>query len=230
MKTKMVPVFLSVFLLSVMMFSVARAKSVGTVSANANVDVEARIQGNATSTDAKATVRGNATSTVEKNNNATSTNVRNGNATSTNAKANGQLTALEHRSAVASFVKSLLSVADRDGGIGAQVRVVAQSQNDSASTTENAIRKVENRSKLQTFIFGSDYKSLGQLRSEMVTTQNNINQLNNLIAKAANDADKAELEAQIKVLKDSQVKVEAFIKARESSFSLLGWLVKPFVK
>lgn len=172
-----------------------------------------------------AQAKGNATSTANRNDNATSTNEKNKNATST-----GQLTALEHRSNVASFVKSLLAVANREGGIGAQVRVVAQSQNNSASTTENAIRKVENRSRFQTFLFGSDYKSLGKLRSEMVTTQNNIDQLNNLITRAESDADKAELLAQVKVLEDSQVRVDAFVKAHESSFSLFGWLVKPFVK
>lgn len=206
MKTKIVPVFLAVFLLSAMVFSVAEAE-------------------NATSTAAKAAERGNATSTAARNDNATSTNEKNKNATST-----GQLNAAEHRSIVASFVKSLLSVANREGGIGAQVRVVAQSQNDSASTSAEAITKVENRSALKTFLIGSDYKNLGQLRSEMVTTQNNIDQLNNLMANATSDADKAELAAQIKVLEDSQVKVEAFVKTHESSFSLFGWLIKPFVK
>jgi flagellin-like hook-associated protein FlgL len=154
------------------------------------------------------------------------------NATSTNAKADGQITAEEHRSTVASFVKSLQDVADIEGesGIGDQVRVVAQAQNDSASTSAEAITKVKNRSKWQTFLFGSDYKNLGKLRSEMVTTQNNIDQLNNLITKAKYNMDKAELTNQIKVLENTKTEIEAFIKTKESSFSLLGWLVKPFVK
>jgi hypothetical protein len=131
-----------------------------------------------------------------------------------------------HRSAVATFVKSLLKVADREGGIGEQVRVIARSQNDSASTSEKAVLKVENRGKLRTFFFGSDYKSLGELRKEMVKTQNDIAKLKELLSKATNDSDKAELSAQIKVLEDFQVKIDAFVQARENQFSLFGWLFK----
>lgn len=194
-------------MLSAVMVSVALAES----------------KGNTTNTEA-ITIRVNATSTAVRNDNATGTNAKNDNATSTN----GQLTAQEHRSAVASFVKSLLDVADREGGIGPQVRVVAQAQNDSASTTEAAIAKVESRSPLTTILFGSDYKSLGQLRSEMVTTQNNVDQLNKLMAKATNDADKTELATQIKALEDSQAKVSAFVDLHENSFSLFGWFTKWF--
>jgi len=172
---------------------------------------------------------------AEGKSNATSTSAKEAvreNATSTEAKTKGQVVAEEHRSTVATFVKSLLSVANIEGsdGIGPQVRVVAQAQNDSASTTADVVIKIENRSALKTFFIGSDYKNLGQLRSEVVTTQNNIDQLNNLITKAKYNMDKTELTAQIKTLEDSQAKIKSFIKDHESSFSLFGWFVKLFAK
>ena len=47
-------------------------------------------------------------------------------------------TASNHRSVVSTFVHSLLDVAGREGGIGQQVRIIAQQQNDSLEeTTEN---------------------------------------------------------------------------------------------
>jgi hypothetical protein len=131
---------------------------------------------------------------------------------------------------VATFVQNLLDVANREGGIGAQVRVIAQEQNDSASTSARAITNVENKGKFSTFFFGSDYTSLGQLRSEMVTTQNNIDQLKNLLSKVTSDANKAELSAQITVLENSQVQTDAFVKAHENSFSLFGWFARWFAK
>jgi uncharacterized protein YpmS len=145
-----------------------------------------------------------------------------------NQKQQGQINAEQHRSAVANFVQSLLEVADREGGIGQQVRVIAQQQNQSASTTIQAMEKVQTRSKIKTFFFGSDYKNLGTLRSEMVQTRNRLEQLNRLMENVQNEGDKTELQNQIQTLEQEQIKIESFIKAEEGKFSLFGWLVKLF--
>ncbi|MCC7004728.1 hypothetical protein IT397_02310 [Candidatus Nomurabacteria bacterium] len=136
----------------------------------------------------------------------------------------------EHRSVVANFVKSLLNVADREGGIGKEVREVARAQNDSATTTAEAMRKVDNRGALRTFLFGADYKNLGVIRSELATASSSVEKLQNLLSRTVSASDKAEIEAQIKVLKDEQAKVEAYVNSRESVFSLFGWFNKLFSK
>lgn len=145
-----------------------------------------------------------------------------------NQKQQGQINAEQHRSAVANFVQSLLQVADREGGIGQQVRVIAQQQNQSASTTIQAMEKVQTRSKIKTFFFGSDYKNLGTLRSEMVQTRNRLEQLNRLMENVQDEGGKIELQNQIQTLEQEQIKIESFIKAEEGKFSLFGWLVKLF--
>ncbi len=142
----------------------------------------------------------------------------------------GQLNAETHRSEVANFVQSLLQVADREGGIGEQVRVIAQQQNDSEAATTQAIEKVQTRSKIKTFLIGSDYKNLGALRSEMVKTRNRIEQLNRLMENIQNEGDKTELQNQIQTLEQEQTNIENFIKAQEGKFSLFGWLLKLFNK
>jgi len=140
----------------------------------------------------------------------------------------GQVNAAEHRSTVANFVQTLLkAVSSTEGGIGQQVRVIAQQQNDSDTTTTKAIETIQSRSKIKTFLIGSDYKNLGALRSEMVQTRNRIDQLNRLIQNAT---DTAEIQAQIQTLEQEQIKIENFIKAQEGKFSLFGWLVKTFNK
>jgi len=145
-------------------------------------------------------------------------------------KVKNEINAEEHRSAVANFVQSLLQVADREGGIGEQVRVIAQQQNDSKNTTTQAIEKVEKRNKIKTFLFGSDYKNLGALRSEVVHTRNRLEQLNRLLEDATDEANKTELQNQIQTLEQEQTKIENFIEAQEGKFSLFGWLLKMFNK
>ena len=140
----------------------------------------------------------------------------------------GQITAQTHRSVVANFVQSLLAVADREGGIGQQVKAIAQQQNDTKDTVTNEITAVESRSKVKTFFLGSDYKNLGDLRSQMVQTRNQIDQLKRLADKADNDQDKADLQTQIQILEQEQTKVDGFITQNENQFSLFGWAVKLF--
>lgn len=141
-----------------------------------------------------------------------------------------QINAQTHRSAVASFVQNLLRVADKETGIGEQVRTIAQQQNQSASTTVQAMEKVQTRGKIKTFFLGSDYKNLGTLRSETVQTRNRLEQLNTLKESVQSEGDKTELQNQIQALEQEQVKIENFIKSQESKFSLFGWLVKMFGK
>ncbi|MFH1346860.1 MAG: hypothetical protein ABIH10_01270 [Spirochaetota bacterium] len=141
-----------------------------------------------------------------------------------------QINVEEHRSAVSNFVQSLLSVADGNEGIGQQVMVIAQQQNQSASTTIQAMEKVQTRSKIKTFFLGSDYKNLGTLRSEMVQTDNRLEQLNELVENTQNEGDKTELQNQIQTLEQEQEKIESFVKTNETKFSLFGWFTKLFIK
>ncbi len=143
-------------------------------------------------------------------------------------KQTGQANAESHRSAVANFVQTLLKTAESsEPGIGKQVRIIAQEQNDANTTTEEALKKIQTRNKIKTFLIGTDYKNLGALRSEMVQTRNRLEKLNKVITKATTTP---EIQTQIKNLEQEQTKIESFIKSQESKFSLFGWLVKLFRK
>ena len=138
---------------------------------------------------------------------------------------NGEL----HRSVVANFVQSLLRVASRqEGGIGEQVRVVAQEQNQNREKTADQIESIEKRNKIKTFLIGTNYKNVGALRSEMVRTRNRLEKLNRLMEQTTNAADKTELQNQIQTLEQEQAKIETLLKKAEGKFSLFGWLVKLF--
>jgi len=142
-----------------------------------------------------------------------------------------QVNGAEHRSAVATFVQTLLNVADREqGGIGEQVRVVAQQQNESKEEVADAIDKIQNRNKVKTFLIGTDYKNIGYVRSEMVQTRNQIGQLERLLDKTTSEENKTALQEQIQALEQERQEIEGFLKTNESKFSLFGWFVKLFIK
>ncbi len=232
MKTNKILAIGSLFLLSAATFSVVSAESSNTVSLR-NGDIKSQTDGKGTSTEAKRINNNNATGTFEKNDNSTSTKEREDNATNTEnngANDENELNADSHRSDVALFVHSLLDIANREGGIGNQVRLIAQSQNDSATTTASAMDKVEEQSSLRTFFFGSDYKNLGVIRSELATTTANIEKLKVLLGSVTNVADRASLGVQIQALEAEQAKLDSYITNHENMFSLFGWFTKMFSK
>ena len=147
------------------------------------------------------------------------------------AQDSGKANGAEHRSAVATFVQNLSDVADNEkGGIGDQIKVVASEQNDSKDKVADAIDKIQNRNGIKTFLIGTDYKNVGQLRSEMVKTGNQIEQLTRLSSQTTNAESKTALSVQIQALEQEQQKINDFLKTNESKFSLFGWFVKLFNK
>lgn len=138
---------------------------------------------------------------------------------------------IEHQSTVSIFVQTLLNVADKEqGGIGEQVRVVAQAQNETKDKIADGIDKIKNRGKVKTFLIGTDYKNIGQLRSEMVKAGNQIDWLKRLLDKTTSEESKTALQGQVQILEQEQQNIEDFLKVNESKFSLFGWFVKLFSK
>lgn len=137
----------------------------------------------------------------------------------------------KHRSTVSNFVQELENVADNENsGIGEQVRLIAQEQNQVREKIADEIESIQERNKIKTFLFGSNYKNLGALRSEMVQTRNRLEKLTRLMEQTTNEADKTELQNQIQTMEEERLRIENFVEENESKFSLFGWLVKLFSK
>jgi len=137
-------------------------------------------------------------------------------------------TAEQHRSDVAKFVQTLLASSTRLGGIGEQVRLIAQEQASSTEKTVTAIEEVEQRSKFKTFIIGTDYKNLGVIRSELVTMQNRLQRLTTEAERITSSTEKDALIKEIVSLGEERLKIETFVKNNENVFSLFGWVRKIF--
>lgn len=143
--------------------------------------------------------------------------------------AKGELETSEgHRSAVAEAVGTLLDAADRAGGIGPQVRELAREQEALHSDVAEKMHALETRSALRTFLIGSDYRSLGELRSTLVTSENGIAVLKKAYEKASASA-RPTIAEQIAALEAENARAREFIAAQEGKFSLFGWLAKLLV-
>jgi microsomal dipeptidase-like Zn-dependent dipeptidase len=134
----------------------------------------------------------------------------------------------QHRSDVANVVQDLTSLAGKDKNIGEDVSAVAKEQEASNERATEAIKAVEARGGFKTFLIGTDYKNIGALRSEVVTTQNSIDRLTKAMDRATDDSVKAELDTQIKALQETNTNALNFIQTNESKFSIFGWFVRLF--
>jgi len=131
---------------------------------------------------------------------------------------------LNRRSRVANAVQEMLGVADRIGGIGEQVRVIARAQNQNQEQIETNLDAVKNRGRLKKFFFGPDYKRLNTVEEKLVNHSEKLSELKALAAQITDEADKASLEAQIKVMEQAAAEIQNEANSEKKGFSLFGWL------
>ena len=144
------------------------------------------------------------------------------------SQAGGSEEGLAHRSAVANVVQNLLSLAERAGGIGEEVRVVAQEQASTSVQSAEAMDTLDHESAVKVFFFGPDARSVGEIRSSLATTESGISRLTRAMDATSDASVKAELAAQIQVLEDEASSTETYLSAHEDVFSLFGWFTRLF--
>ncbi len=219
--------FLSIVLMCVLIFGlgwISLAKSDNAQTGNNNIQA-----GNAEQNQNQNQNQGEDIQNQEQENEEEENSVQNGNQTQETKQL--RINVEEHRSTVSNFVQELQGVADNQkGGIGEQVRLIAQEQNQVREKIADEIESIQERNKIKTFLIGSNYKNLGKLRSEMVQTRNRLEKLTRLMEQTTNQADKTELQNQIQIMEQERLNIENFVKTNESKFSLFGWLVKLFNK
>jgi hypothetical protein len=134
--------------------------------------------------------------------------------------------AKQRRSEVANAVELMLQVADREGGIGEQVRLIAQNQNKNQEEIENNLEQVENRGGVAKFLIGPNYGQINKAEKLLEQNRENISQLNEIKTQLTNEADAQIIANQIEVLEQANVQIENSLKNAEKGFSLFGWMFK----
>lgn len=143
---------------------------------------------------------------------------------------NGKNMGEERRSMVANAVQEMLQVADRTGGIGEQVRVIAQNQVMHQEALEESLEEARDRSGFAKFFIGPKYNKINESKKLLEQNKERVTELNQIHAQILNEADAQNLMEQISLLEQANLQIEATINSSEKTFSLLGWFSKMFVK
>lgn len=134
----------------------------------------------------------------------------------------------QRRSQVANAVHQMLQVADRVGGIGEQVRVIAQSQQQNHEEVEAKLERIKERSGFAKFFIGPKYDEIEKAKDLLEQDKDKIKDLEDLKSVLTNEEDKAKITEQVEVIKKAMTEVENIIGEEQKGFSLFGWLAKVF--
>lgn len=138
-------------------------------------------------------------------------------------------TAREHMSEVAHQVEELLSSEDSaQGGIGQQVKQVAQQQKQAQNNIEDQLEKLESRQGIMKKLFGADQKAIKNLQRQLEQNQQRIQVLQELQTQVANQAEETQIQELVQALMEQNTALAEQIQAEEQVGSVFGWLVSLF--
>lgn len=130
----------------------------------------------------------------------------------------------QRKSQVANAVQAMLQVADRSGGIGQQVRVIAQNQVQNEAQLENGVDKIQSRSGFVKLLIGPDYGEIKNAQRLLEQNREQIRQLNQLRTQLSNQGDQQQLSQQISLLEQNNQQLETILDDAQGGFSFFGWL------
>ncbi len=137
-----------------------------------------------------------------------------------NSTENGQ----QRRSQVANAVHEMLQVAERNGGIGDQIRNVAQAQNENQDKLEKGLEKIQKRNGILKFILGPDYKEINNIEEILKQNTEQIEQIIQAKNQIQNQNDEQILSEQIQLLEGANAEIKDKIQSYPKGFSLFGWV------
>jgi hypothetical protein len=142
----------------------------------------------------------------------------------------GSQVAEQRRSEVASAVQEILQVAERDSGVGQQVKIIAQAQVQNQETLETSLQKVQSRSGFAKFFVGPDYGEINNAKKLLEQNREQIKQLDQAKNQFTDQDDQQKLTEQIQLFEQSNQEIENSLNTSQEGFSLFGWIFRLFAK
>jgi hypothetical protein len=136
----------------------------------------------------------------------------------------------QRRSEVASAVQEILQVAERDSGVGQQVKIIAQTQAQNQEKLEASLQKVQNRSGFAKFFVGPNYDEINNAKKLLEQNREQIKQLGQIKNQLANQDGRQKLTEQVQLLEQSNQEIENSLNTSQRGFSLFGWIFRLFTK
>ena len=145
-----------------------------------------------------------------------------------NENESGSAVAEQRRSNVANAVQEMLQVTDRNGGIGQQVKTIAQTQTQNQEKLEASLQKVQDRSGFAKFFVGPNYGEINNAKKLLEQNKEQISQLNQVKDQLTNQDDAQKLTQQIQTLEQANLEIENSLETAQKGFSLFGWMFRMF--
>ncbi len=143
-------------------------------------------------------------------------------------KSQNSAVAEQRRSQVANAVQQMLQVAERNGRIGQQVKVIAQTQTQTQAKLEASLHKIQSRSGFVKFFIGPNYGEINNAQKLLEQNREQIKQLSQIKTQLSNPDDVQVLTQQIQVLEQVNLQIENSLQNAQKGFSLFGWLFRLF--
>jgi len=115
---------------------------------------------------------------------------------------------------------------EKEDGIKTESENLFKEMNNLITTQNNFLQSLESRSKLKIFFIGTDYKNIGQLKSQLKENDAMIKKLNDLLSQAQSEENKNIIRQQLDGLTQENEKINQTITNNENKFSLFGWAIK----
>ncbi|MCK4891515.1 MAG: hypothetical protein KAS78_02490 [Candidatus Pacebacteria bacterium] len=136
----------------------------------------------------------------------------------------------QRRSRVANAVHEMLAVAERNSGIGQQIRTIAQNQNQEQEEMESALQTTKKRSGIVKFFIGPNYKELKKVEDRLENNKNRLAKLKELRVQLESSADAEILTQQIQIMEQIEAELENEARKEKKGISLFGWLFRWMAK
>lgn len=133
--------------------------------------------------------------------------------------------AIRNMGVVARKVQELLQIRTA-GGIGEQVRLVAREQNQAQVQIQAQVTKLDSKSKLARFLFGTDFGAVKSLKAQLEQNRLRIRQLEQLQNQLTNQGDVTVVQETIQAMVEQNTALQDWLNQEEGSASLLGWLFR----
>jgi hypothetical protein len=138
--------------------------------------------------------------------------------------------ALEKMSEVSKSVEELLETKTLRGGIGDQVRLVAQDQKNTQSQIIMQVEKIDNRGRFLKSLIGPNFGAIKSLEKQMEQNQLRIEQLTELKNQLVNVGDVAMVQETIEAITAQNMALSETINAETQTGSVFGWLFRLFAR
>ncbi|MGK5095300.1 hypothetical protein WDW89_25220 [Deltaproteobacteria bacterium TL4] len=135
--------------------------------------------------------------------------------------------AVANMSEVAKQVQQLLQVRT-SGGIGEQVRQIAQEQTSVQTKIQDQLNKLDSKGKFARLLTGTNHKTVENLKQEIVSNQVRIEQLSKLQNQLTNQSDITMVAETIQALTVENISLQERINSEEQTKSMFGWLFRFF--